>query len=86
MATETLPTSSRGRAGTSEPSLVHPDAYADLGYPHEFWKRLRREDPVHWFDRTEGPPFWAIITRVAAVKWSSTVPPPSGIRSIVSGR
>ena len=40
--------------------LVHPDDYATHGYPHAEWKRLRREDPVHWFDKTDGIPFWAI--------------------------
>jgi cytochrome P450 len=40
--------------------LIHPDHYAAHGYPHPVWKRLRREDPVHRFDRTEGLPFWAI--------------------------
>ena len=40
--------------------LIHPDHYAAHGYPHPVWKRLRREDPVHWFDRTDGMPFWAI--------------------------
>jgi len=35
--------------------LVHPVHYADRGYPHPLWTRLRREDPVHWFDRTDGP-------------------------------
>lgn len=41
-------------------NLVHPAHYAEHGYPHEIWTRLRREDPVHWFDKTEGPPFWAV--------------------------
>jgi len=40
--------------------LIHPDDYADRGYPHPLWKRLRHEDPVHWFERTKGMPFWAI--------------------------
>ena len=40
--------------------LIHPDHYAARGYPHPAWARLRREDPVHWFDRTRGMPFWAI--------------------------
>jgi len=40
--------------------LAHPDHYAARGYPHDVWTRLRREDPVHWFDHTEGVPFWAI--------------------------
>jgi cholest-4-en-3-one 26-monooxygenase len=39
---------------------IHPDHYAAHGYPHALWKRWRREDPVHWFDRTEGKPFWCI--------------------------
>jgi len=41
-------------------NLVHPDHYAEYGYPHDIWTRLRKEDPVHWFDKTEGRPFWAI--------------------------
>jgi len=39
---------------------IHPGIYARDGYPHEFWTRLRAEDPVHWWDRTEGVPFWAV--------------------------
>jgi cytochrome P450 len=39
---------------------VHPDWYAEHGYPHDFWTRLRREDPVHRWEKTEGLPFWAI--------------------------
>ena len=46
--------------------LIHPDHYAARGYPHPVWTRLRREDPVHWFDRTSGMPFWA-ITRHADI-------------------
>src|SRR5262245_5795862 len=42
--------------------LVNPAHYAGHGYPHPIWTRLRREDPVHWFDRTDGIPFW-VITR-----------------------
>jgi cytochrome P450 len=45
---------------------IHPDYYADHGYPHDFWTRLRREDPVHWWTQTEGIPFWA-ITRHADI-------------------
>jgi cytochrome P450 len=47
-------------------NIIHPDWYATRGYPHEVWTRLRREDPVHWWDRTEGIPFWA-ITRHADI-------------------
>ena len=41
-------------------NIIHPDGYAKWGYPHHVWTRLRAEDPVHWWDRTEGLPFWAI--------------------------
>jgi cytochrome P450 len=41
-------------------NIIHPDDYAAHGYPHPVWARLRREDPVHWWDRTAGLPFWAI--------------------------
>jgi cytochrome P450 len=68
MATDTHSTVTHGAA--RQPSLVHPDEYADHGYPHEFWKKLRREDPVHWFDRTEGPPFWAITKHADIVEVS----------------
>src|SRR5262245_7930098 len=68
MATDTHSTAAHGAA--RHPSLVHPDEYADFGYPHEFWKKLRREDPVHWFDRTEGPPFWAITKHADIVEVS----------------
>jgi cytochrome P450 len=39
---------------------VHPELYVKHGYPHEFWTRLRAEDPVHWFEQANGIPFWAI--------------------------
>ena len=41
-------------------NLIHPAHYADRGYPHDVWTRLRRESPVHWWEQTEGPAFWAI--------------------------
>ncbi len=47
-------------------NIIHPEDYARHGYPHPIWTRLRREDPVHWWDRTEGVPFWA-ITRHADI-------------------
>ena len=48
-------------------SLVHPERYVRHGYPHEIWTELRREDPVHWWDRTEGRPFWAITKHADVV-------------------
>ena len=41
-------------------NLVHPEHYAERGYPHDLWTWLRREEPVYWFDRSGGVPFWAI--------------------------
>jgi cytochrome P450 len=40
--------------------LVHPDHYAEHGYPHPIWTELRREDPVHWVAQGNGIPYWAI--------------------------
>jgi len=53
--------------------LIHPDHYAERGYPHAAWARLRREDPVHYFERTEGKPFWA-ITKHADIALISKLP------------
>jgi cytochrome P450 len=55
-------------ATTEEFHLAHPDDYAAHGYPHAIWKRLRREDPVHWFERTRGVPFWAITKHADIVE------------------
>lgn len=60
-------------------NIVDPVDYATRGYPHPIWTRLRREDPVHWWDRTEGMPFWA-ITRQAEILELSKRP-----RTFVSG-
>jgi len=53
--------------------LVHPDDYAERGYPHPIWKRLRAEDPVHWVEQENGLPYWA-ITRHADIQTISTQP------------
>ena len=54
-------------------NIIHPDGYAQWGYPHHVWTRLRAEDPVHWWDRTEGLPFWA-ITKHADIMEISKLP------------
>ena len=41
-------------------NLVHPKDYAEQGYPHQIWDWLRANDPVHWYESSEGDPFWAI--------------------------
>ncbi len=39
--------------------LIDPARYAAHGYPHDAWRRLRSEDPVHRFE--SGPiPYWAV--------------------------
>jgi cytochrome P450 len=72
MASETSSPSpaTRTRVARAEASLIHPDDYADHGYPHDVWTRLRREDPVHWYDRTEGPPFWAVTKHADIIEVS----------------
>jgi cytochrome P450 len=54
-------------------NIIHPDGYAEYGYPHHVWTRLRAEDPVHWWDRTGGLPFWA-ITKHADITEISKLP------------
>ncbi|MCG8589829.1 MAG: cytochrome P450 [Proteobacteria bacterium] len=64
MPTEPLP-------GTLD--VIGPDTFAEHGYPHEAWKRLRREAPVHWFDLPGGVGFWAVTKREDIV-WISKQP------------
>ncbi|MED5261717.1 MAG: cytochrome P450 [Myxococcota bacterium] len=51
---------SSGAPAYEDFNLVHPEHYAQYGYPHEIWTRLRREAPVYRWEQDEGPPFWAI--------------------------
>ena len=41
-------------------SLVDPVDYANHGYPHDIWTRLRAEEPVSWWEQKVGVPFWAV--------------------------
>ncbi len=43
--------------------VIGPDAFARDGYPHDAWKRLRNEAPIHWFDLEGGVGFWAVTKR-----------------------
>ena len=52
---------------------VDPAVYASHGYPHDLWTRLRKEDPVHRWDETDGMPYWA-ITKHADVTTISKLP------------
>jgi cytochrome P450 len=51
---------------TDGTELMDPHAYARTGYPHELWRRLRRESPVHWCEGPELVPYWA-VTRHAHI-------------------
>jgi cytochrome P450 len=46
--------------------LIAPDFYAENGYPHDAWTKLRREAPVHYYEKNVDMPFWA-ITRHADI-------------------
>ena len=54
----------------SELDVISASRYAEHGYPHLAWKRLRAEAPVHFVERQHGRPFWAVtrhedITRIS---------------------
>ncbi|MFK7895647.1 MAG: cytochrome P450 [Myxococcota bacterium] len=41
--------------------LVHPEDYAQHGYPHQIWARLRAEEPVSWQTQPgNAVDYWAI--------------------------
>ncbi len=52
-------------------NIVHPDVYADHGYPHDIWTWLRQNDPLHRWERTAGLPFWAVTKRADIVEIST---------------
>jgi cholest-4-en-3-one 26-monooxygenase len=53
--------------------IVSNEHYAEHGYPHEAWTLLRREDPLHWYDRGVKVPFWA-VTKHEDIRWISRQP------------
>jgi len=48
--------------------LVAPRHFAEHGYPHDHWKLLRAQAPVHFFERSQGRSFWA-ITKHSDITW-----------------
>lgn len=44
----------------AEINLLDHVQYATSGPPHELFRRLRVEDPVHWHPEKDGPGFWAV--------------------------
>ena len=53
--------------------LVSNEAFAENGYPHDAWTRLRRESPVHRFEHGVKVPFWA-VTKHEDIVWLSRQP------------
>lgn len=53
--------------GLAGPELFDPAAYGRDGYPHETFARLRRQDPVHWYEGLPELPFWALTRRAEIV-------------------
>jgi cytochrome P450 len=51
---------------TDGSELIFPTQYAQRGYPHDVWSRLRRESPVHRCEPPGYGSFWA-ITRHADI-------------------
>jgi cytochrome P450 len=58
---------------TSGIELVDPGFYGKQGPPHEIWKRLRAESPVHWCEVENIEHFWA-ITRHEDIRFISRQP------------
>ena len=40
--------------------LVDADYYEQVGYPHDDWRTLRRDAPIHYVEREHGDSFWAV--------------------------
>lgn len=53
-------------------NLADPDIFA-AGVPHEMFRVLRAEDPVHWHAEPGGPGFWC-LTKYADVRHASRHP------------
>ena len=53
--------------------VISARIYGETGYPHDGWKRLRHESPVHWSQPEGYRPFWA-ITKHADITEVSTQP------------
>jgi len=56
-----------------EIDVITARLYGEHGYPHDAWRRLRRESPVHWCQLPTYRPFWA-VTKHADITEVSTQP------------
>ncbi|MEP9360446.1 cytochrome P450 [Sphingomonas sp. KR3-1] len=43
----------------ADPACFDPDRFANHGYPHEVWERMRRDMPAAWHEDGIREPFWA---------------------------
>jgi cholest-4-en-3-one 26-monooxygenase len=67
-------TSVADAAGTLDPlDLVEPGRFAERGYPHELWARMRAEAPVVFMEPSGYQHFWA-VTRYADIVEVSSQP------------
>ena len=55
----------------NEIDIHSTDLYRGRGYPWAAWDLLRAEAPVHWYERPDIEPFWA-ITRHEDIHWVSS--------------
>ena len=51
--------------------VISARIYGETGYPHDGWKRLRHESPVHWSQPEGYRPFWAITKHADITEVSS---------------
>ena len=67
-------TSVADATGTLDPlDLVEPSRFAERGYPHELWARMRAEAPVVFMEPSGYQHFWA-VTRYADIVEVSSQP------------
>lgn len=45
--------------GAADADIVDPDTFVN-GFPHATFERLRKQDPVSWWDEPDGSGFWAV--------------------------
>jgi cytochrome P450 len=50
--------------------VISAKTYGENGYPHDAWRRLRREAPVHWMQPPHYKPFWAITKHADIIEVS----------------
>src|SRR5262249_41207821 len=73
-------------AGVDPFDLVDPARFAQRGYPHHVWTRLRAEAPVAYFSPAGYRPFWAITKHADVVAIASQPVRFSSAHGIILGR